>query len=117
MSKRKQFTAEQKVAIIRCHLVENVPVSELCDELGIHANQYCNWQKQLFENAGSVFERRPNKANENRRLIPLSGGKTGYGTDCCSSLDGPASRWAPLPRFGYATQTRITATKIGAMEP
>ena len=62
MSKRKQFTSEQKVAIIRRHLVENVPVSDLCDELGIHASQYYNWQKQLFENAGPVFQRRPNKA-------------------------------------------------------
>ena len=67
MSKRKQFTPEQKVAIIRRHLVEKVPISDLCDELGIHANQYYNWQKQLFENAGSAFERRPNKANEKRR--------------------------------------------------
>ena len=67
MSKRKQFTPEQKVAIVRRHLVEKVPISDLCDELGIHANQYYNWQKQLFENAGAAFERRPNKANEKRR--------------------------------------------------
>ena len=64
MSKRRQFTPEQKVAIIRRHWVENVPGSDLCDELGKHANQYYNWQKQLFENAGSVCERRPNKANQ-----------------------------------------------------
>lgn len=67
MSKRKQFTPEQKVAIVRRHLVEKVPVSDLCDELGIHANQYYNWQKQLFENAAPVFTRRPNKANEKKR--------------------------------------------------
>jgi len=67
MSKRKQFRPEQKVAIIRRHLVEQVPVSDLCDELGVHANQYYNWQKQFFENGASIFERRPNKANEKRR--------------------------------------------------
>ena len=67
MSKRKQFTPEQKVAVVRRHLVEKVPVSDLCDELGIHANQYYNWQKQLFENAAPAFARRPNKANEKRR--------------------------------------------------
>ena len=67
MSKRKRFTPEQKVAVIRRHLVENVPVSDLCDELGIHPNQYYNWQKQLFENAEPAFARRPNKANEKRR--------------------------------------------------
>ena len=67
MSKRKQFTPEQKVAIVRRHLVEKVAVSDLCDELGMHANQYYNWQKQLFENAAPAFARRPNKANEKRR--------------------------------------------------
>ena len=35
MSKRKHFTPEQKVAIVRRHLLEGVPVSDLCDELGI----------------------------------------------------------------------------------
>ncbi len=67
MAKRKQFTPEQKVAIVRRHLVEKVPVSDLCDELGIHPNQYYNWQKQLFENAEPAFARRPNKANVKRR--------------------------------------------------
>ena len=67
MSKRKHFMPEQKVAIVRRHLIENVPVSDLCDELGIHPNQYYKWQRQLFENASPAFERRPNKANEKRR--------------------------------------------------
>ena len=35
MSKRKRFTPEQKVAIVRRHLIEKVPVSDLCDELGV----------------------------------------------------------------------------------
>ncbi len=67
MSKRKQFTPEQKVAMVRRHLIENVPVSDLCDEFGIHATQYYGWQKQLFENAEGAFVRRPNKANVKRQ--------------------------------------------------
>jgi transposase-like protein len=67
MSKRKRFTPEQKVAIVRRHLLEGVPVSDLCDELGIHATQYYNWQKQLFENAAAAFERRANQANRRRQ--------------------------------------------------
>ena len=66
MSKRKRLTPEQKVAIVRRHLLENVAVSDLCDEHGIHPTQYYSWQKQLFENASSAFERRPNKANQRR---------------------------------------------------
>ncbi|HIC56284.1 MAG TPA: transposase [Acidobacteria bacterium] len=67
MSKRKIFTPDQKVAIVRRHLLEQVPVSDLCDQYGIHATQYYNWQKQLFENAASAFERRTNKANKRRQ--------------------------------------------------
>ena len=52
---------------MRRHLLEQVPVSDLCDELGIHATQYYAWQKQLFENASVVFERKVNKANARRQ--------------------------------------------------
>ena len=67
MSQRKQYSPEQKVAIIRRHLLENVPVSDLCDEFDIHATQFYQWQKQLFENAAGAFARRPNKANVKRQ--------------------------------------------------
>jgi len=43
MSKRKRFTPGQRVAMVRRHLVEGVPVSDLCVEMGIHSMQYCNW--------------------------------------------------------------------------
>jgi len=67
MSKRKHLTPEQKVAIVRRHLLEKTPVSDLCDEYGIHATQYYAWQKQLFENAAPAFERRTNKSNQRRQ--------------------------------------------------
>lgn len=67
MSKKRSIPAEQKVSIIRRHLLEEVPVSDLCDEHEIHATQYYTWQRQLFEGAAVVFERKPNKANERRQ--------------------------------------------------
>jgi transposase-like protein len=67
MSKRKHFTPEQKVAIVRRHLLEKVPVSDLCDQYEIQATQYYNWQKQLFENAAPAFERKKNNANQRRQ--------------------------------------------------
>lgn len=67
MSKRKQFTPQQKVSMVRRHLIEKVPVSDLCDEYGIHATPYYNWQKQFFENAEPAFKRRPSKANQRRQ--------------------------------------------------
>ena len=67
MPKRKHLTPEQKVAVVRRQLVEHEPVSNLCDEYGIHPTQYYNWQKQFFENGSVVFERKPNKANQRRQ--------------------------------------------------
>ncbi len=67
MSERRYLTPEQKVSILRRHLVENVPVSDLCDEFGIHPTQFYAWQKQLFENAALIFERRTNGANQRRQ--------------------------------------------------
>jgi transposase-like protein len=32
---RKHFTPEEKVAILRRHVVDKVPVSEVCEELGL----------------------------------------------------------------------------------
>ena len=37
MAKRRKYTTEQKVAIIRRHLVDKVPVSDLCEEYKIQA--------------------------------------------------------------------------------
>ena len=56
--KRRQFSAEQKMAILRRHLLEQVAVSDLCDEYQLQPTVFYAWQKQLFENGGVVFERR-----------------------------------------------------------
>jgi transposase len=52
---RREYTAEQKVAILREHLLEGKPVSDLCDRHQIHPTQFYNWQKQLFENGTAAF--------------------------------------------------------------
>ncbi|MBM4084775.1 MAG: transposase [Planctomycetes bacterium] len=39
-STRRRFSPEQKVAILRQHLIEKVPVSALCDQHGLRPNQF-----------------------------------------------------------------------------
>ena len=56
--KRKNYTPEEKVAILRRHLVEKVPVSDLCDELGLNPTVFYGWQKQFFENGAAAFQRK-----------------------------------------------------------
>jgi len=42
--KRKNYTPEEKAATLRRHLVEKVPVSDLCDELGVNLTVfYAGW--------------------------------------------------------------------------
>jgi transposase len=56
-SQRKSFTAAEKVAILRLHLVEKVPVSDLCDKHGMAPNMFYRWQKEFFERGAAAFER------------------------------------------------------------
>ena len=57
---RRQFTPQQTVAILREHLIEQVPVSDLCDKHKLHPTLFYQWQKAFFENGAAAFEsRRP----------------------------------------------------------
>ena len=53
---RRHFTPHEKVAILKRHLLEKVPVSDLCDELGIAPNLFYRWQKEFFENGHVAFD-------------------------------------------------------------
>lgn len=61
--RRRRFSATQKIGILRRHLLEQVPVSDLCDQCGIHPTMFYRWQKQLFENGVVVFERDADRQN------------------------------------------------------
>ena len=56
---RRRFSPEEKVRIPRRHLLDKVPVSDLCDELGLNPNVFYSWQKAFFENGASAFAKRP----------------------------------------------------------
>jgi transposase len=53
---RRHFAPQEKVAIVKRHVLEDVPVSDLCDEFQITPTQFYQWQRQLFENAHLAFE-------------------------------------------------------------
>ena len=67
---RKHFTPEEKVAILRRHLVDKVPVSELCEELGLRPTVFYRWQKEFFENGAAAFEqKRPTNHSADQERI------------------------------------------------
>jgi transposase len=55
---RKNYTPVDKVAILRRHLIDHVPVSDLCDEHQLSPTLFYTWQKQFFENGPAAFERK-----------------------------------------------------------
>jgi transposase-like protein len=57
---RRRFSAAEKIKIIREHLLEGKPLSEVCQKHGIAPTQFYQWQKTFFENGASAFE--PKKA-------------------------------------------------------
>ena len=54
---RRHYSPQQKVAILREHLIEQVPISELCEKHHIHPTLFYQWQKTFFENGAAAFER------------------------------------------------------------
>jgi transposase len=53
---RRHFSPEDKVAIIKRHLLEGVSVADLCEEIGLHPVQFYQWQKQFFEQGAAAFK-------------------------------------------------------------
>jgi len=70
---RKHYTPEEKVAILRRHLLEQVPISELCDKQGLQPTVFYRRQKEFFENGAAAFEQkaRPNHSAEQERIAYL----------------------------------------------
>jgi transposase len=54
---RKHYTPEEKVAILRRHLVEKVPVSDLCQEQKLQPTFFYRWLKDFFENGAAAFRK------------------------------------------------------------
>ena len=70
---RKRPSVQEKASILRLHLLERTPVSDLCDKYGIHPTMFYRWQKELFENAAAALDprtRRPSDAKD-RRIVLL----------------------------------------------
>lgn len=56
---RKHYTPEEKVAILRRHLLDQEAISKLCDELGLQPTVFYRWQKEFFENGAAAFQTGP----------------------------------------------------------
>ena len=64
--KRRRFTIEEKVDILKQHLLEKKALSGLCDENNIHPTMFYRWQNERFNNA--AFALKDGKDKESVRL-------------------------------------------------
>lgn len=62
--KARHFTPEEKVAILREHLVEGQLVSDVCDKHDLRPNMFYRWQKQFFEQGVAVFNSQQSKERQ-----------------------------------------------------
>ena len=75
-AQRRHFTPGQKLAILREHLIEKVPLSDVCRKHNLSPTLFYQWQKKLFEEGASVFESRSDdnarqQAAEARKLAAI----------------------------------------------
>jgi transposase len=73
---RKNYTPEEKVAILRKHLVEKMPVSKVCEAHQLQPNQFYEWQRIFFENGAAAFPQNGRGAQQaeaakNRKIATL----------------------------------------------
>ena len=54
-NQRRAFSPEQKIKILREHLLEKAPISEVCEKHQITPTQFYQWQKTFFENGAAAF--------------------------------------------------------------
>lgn len=66
--KRRSFSANQKVYILRNHLLDKTPVSDICVQYGLHPNVFYRWQKEFFENGGVAFNGKNEQAQVEQQL-------------------------------------------------
>ena len=66
--KYKKFSPEEKVRLLRLHLIEKEPVSDICDARGINPNVFYKWQKLFFENGAAAFAQTGCKDSHSKKL-------------------------------------------------
>lgn len=55
--KRKYRTPEEKLMLVKEHLIGKKTVSEICEKHEIAPSQLYSWQADLFENGAQCFDR------------------------------------------------------------
>lgn len=66
---RKNYSPQEKLTILRRHLLNRVPAVRLCDQFQLQPNIFYGWLKRLFDNGAAALGRKPTagKPPDNRQ--------------------------------------------------
>lgn len=70
---RRHWSTEEKTRLLRRHLIEKVPISQVCAEAKLAPSLFHRWQELLFVNAGLALEgkRAPERSKDAERIEKL----------------------------------------------
>jgi transposase len=74
MSKRRKWSAEEKLRIVLAGMQPGVEVSDLCRQEGINPTMYYYWKKKLLGSAHLVFDEKQGRpsAQEQKQEAELA---------------------------------------------
>lgn len=70
---RRQWASAEKGRLLRRHLIEKVPISQVCGEAQLAPSLFHKWLEQLFANASLALEskRGPERSQDLQRIEKL----------------------------------------------
>lgn len=69
--KRRQWSGEQILAILKRHLVDKVELSKICEEEKVSPSQVYRWEAMLFTEAAPIFKRKNGDPERRERIEAL----------------------------------------------
>ena len=74
MSKRRKWSAEEKLRIVLAGMQPGVEVSDLCRQEGINPTMFYYWKKKLLSSAKQVFDEKAGRlsAQEEKKTAELT---------------------------------------------
>jgi transposase-like protein len=68
---RKHYSSQEKVNILREHLIGRRPIADICEKYQIHPTLLYRWQKEFFENGASAFEKPSKQTHLDKKVTEL----------------------------------------------
>ncbi len=65
---RRSFSPEQKISILREHLIDRDSVSAVCDRHLLQPTVFYRWQKRLFDNGQAALQRSGHRTSTNHTV-------------------------------------------------